>query len=438
MQTIDSTAAGWWTLPAKVLFRFFFIYFLLLIAPWTWLYEIPGAYYVLSWSDQLSDWLVIQSNFYVFRVFNIQHVHPVSNGSGDTSFSWAQMCLFLSVAFIGCIIWSVADRKRKGYRQLNYVLCLLIRYNLVIIAFGYGFSKVFYMQMPFPMLSQMATPLGDLLPMRFSWLFIGYSAPYEMFSGVMEVLAGALLLWRRTATMGVLVATGVFINVLMLNLCYDIPVKLFSMTLVVMCMYLLVNEYKRIACFFLLNKVAPACTMYHHPITKRWLRVTRVVLKVMIIFYLGKSLYAYWVRSSDSSNQADIKPIERGVYNVVKFAVNSDTLAPLITDTTRWQDIIFEGDGIGSIQAADTAFRMRYGRAYFFYKPDTLQQTIAFRKYNDDTLPITIMHYQMAANNTIYLKGKRQQDSLYVELRKSERHYPLSEKQFHWLSEANR
>jgi hypothetical protein len=39
--------------------------------------------------------------------------------------------------------------------------------------------------------------------------------------------------------MGVLVVTGVFVNVMMLNLCYDIPVKLYSMNLVLMCLYLL-------------------------------------------------------------------------------------------------------------------------------------------------------------------------------------------------------
>ena len=45
-----------------------------------------------------------------------------------------------------------------------------------------------------PTLSQLATPLGDLLPMRLSWLFIGYSTPYQVFSGVMETVAGLLLL----------------------------------------------------------------------------------------------------------------------------------------------------------------------------------------------------------------------------------------------------
>jgi hypothetical protein len=40
--------------------------------------------------------------------------------------------------------------------------------------------------------------------------------------------------------------------------------------------------------------------------------------------------------------------------------------------------------------------------------------------------------------NTLRLWGKQQQDSLYVELKRTQRHFQLAEKQFHWLSEYNR
>ena len=46
--------------------------------------------------------------------------------------------------------------------------------------------------------------------MRFSWLFIGYSTPYQIFSGAMETVAGLLLLNRRTVTAGLFAATGAF------------------------------------------------------------------------------------------------------------------------------------------------------------------------------------------------------------------------------------
>ena len=61
-----------------------------------------------------------------------------------------------------------------------------MRYYIAFTAFLYGIDKIFLLQMPFPNQSALATPLGDLLPMRFSWFFIGYSAPYEFFAGAME------------------------------------------------------------------------------------------------------------------------------------------------------------------------------------------------------------------------------------------------------------
>jgi len=50
----------------------------------------------------------------------------------------------------------------------------------------------------------------------------------RFFRGLWRRFAGLLLLNRRTITLGLLVAAGVFTNVVLLNLSYDIPVKIFS------------------------------------------------------------------------------------------------------------------------------------------------------------------------------------------------------------------
>jgi hypothetical protein len=71
--------------------------------------------------------------------------------------------------------------------------------------------------MPAPSLSQLATPLGDFGAMRLAWLYMGYSGPYQVFSGMAEVITGLLLLYRRTVTLGLLAGLGVFINVMTMN-----------------------------------------------------------------------------------------------------------------------------------------------------------------------------------------------------------------------------
>ncbi len=427
-----------WTLLQKILFRFFFIYFILYTSPWDTLNIIPGISYVTDLFNQAFEWAVIKSNEHFFQVFGIKHVQQVFNGSGDTSFAWATNYFMLAVAGIGACIWSLVDWKRKSYRQLNYLLCLFIRYSLALIAFGYGINKVFAMQMPFPMLSQLATPLGDLLPMRFSWLFIGYSTPYEVFSGVMEVLVAVLLLYRRTATLGALVGTAVFINVMMLNLCYDIPVKLYSMNLVLLCLYLVANEYRRMACFFVLNKPAACCSVYDQPLTKKWMRVSRVVIKLGVVFLLCKSFYEVRQYSREYSTIKPRKDFQAGVYDVTRYVVNTDTLPPLLTDSMSWKDLIIENNAMGSINTTDTLLRRRYGRGYFNFTIDTLQPIIHFKKIQQDTSDIFTFRYKVPDSNTIQLWGKQKNDSLFIELKRSARHFQLAEKQFHWLSEANR
>lgn len=427
-----------WNLLQKILFRFFFIYFILYTSPWESLAIIPGIGYLVGLYNQGLEWLVIKTNEHLFQVFGVKHVRQVFNGSGDTSYAWAANCFMLLVAVIGAGIWSLADRKRPGYRQLNYLLCLFIRYSLALIAFGYGMDKIFAMQMPFPMISQLATPLGDLLPMRLSWLFIGYSTPYQVFSGAMEVLVAVLLLYRRTATLGVLIATAVFVNVMMLNLCYDIPVKLFSMNLVLMCLYLLANEYRRIACFFLLNKPAASCSVYDYPLTKKWMRVTRIIIKLAVILLLCKSFYEIMQFARESKKTTVHRDFKPGVYDVSSYVVNQDTLPALLTDSIRWKDLVIENNGMGSINTSDTLFRRRYGRGYFSFAVDTQQSIIHFKKNRQDAANLFSLNYLVADSNTIRLWGKQRSDSLFVVLKRSTRHFQLAERQFHWLSEANR
>jgi hypothetical protein len=293
--------------------------------------------------------------------------------------------------------------------------------------------------MPFPLLSQLATPMGDFLPMRFAWLFIGYSSPYEIFSGCMEILAGLLLLNRRTITLGLFAGMVVFANVMVLNLCYDIPVKIYSMHLFFYCIFLLENDMKRLVRFFILNKSVDSNINNQLVLPKKWMRIMRIVLKLAFIvclvvlpFFNIKKLY------QAEKEKKEIKPFSEGVYDVTVFAINKDTIPALITDTLRWRDVIFEKAGSGSVGSTDTTFRQRYRRGYFSFVTDSTKKTINFKKFSKDSNFIYSFHYDLPDSNTIRLLGKQKTDSVYVIMKKSKRHFQLAEKQFHWVSEANR
>jgi hypothetical protein len=251
----------------------------------------------------------------------------------------------------------------------------------------------------------------------------------------MECLAGLLLLYRRTATLGAMVAFGVFLNVAVLNLSYDIPVKIFSLEMVAVSGYLLANEWKRIACFFLLNRPADACTIYHFPLRRRWMRIGRIVLKCcFLILAIGfttaqtMELHAYY-------NSKSFEAFKPGLYEVSTQTIKGAGLLP--TDSLRWQDVALDGKRSGSMKTADTCFDRIYGRRYFVYDVDTAQHSMELRRMSDDSL-MASLHYIQPDSSSILLSGRYKGDSLEVTLKRSPHQFQLAERQFHWLSEANR
>ncbi|MFD2572303.1 hypothetical protein ACFSUS_16805 [Spirosoma soli] len=415
-----------WLFWRKLLFRFSCIYLLLYMSPWTWLGDLPLLNVVAELYGQAEDWLVNLGNTYLFHVKDV--LVPM-NGSGDTSYGYAQLCLFTLIAVVGTAVWTVVD-KRRNYDVGYYWLLVGVRYYVAMVALRYGIIKLFGQQMIFPSLSALATPLGDFLPMRFSWYFIGYSTPYQFFSGAVEVLAGVLLLFRRTSTLGAFVAASVFLNVMMMNLCYDIPVKLFSIHLFVMSNFPLLGDAQRLLNFFVFNK--PTQPAFRITIPNRRLRMVRTGLKVaFVVLFLILPVWETYQRTSWNSNPTVKGKLTTGFFEVERFQGN-------VADSLRWKDLIFEQNTTGSIQTADTLLRQRYRRGYFSYALDSTKNTIAFKKSSMDTSALFTMNYTMPDTNHLLLRGKIRNDTVLIALKRQNRHFQLAERQFHWLSEANR
>jgi hypothetical protein len=436
---VAGRAATCWPIWQRVLFRFFFVYLLLQIGPWNWFGAIPGVPFLLKYIGQALNWAVYASNDRVFHLW--PKLVPV-NGSGDTSFAWTQMWLYLTVALVACAAWSVLDRKRLHYDRPLYWLRLIVRYYVATFALSYGIIKLFALQMGFPTLSQLATPLGDLLPMRFSWLFIGYSTPYQVFSGMMETVAGLLLLNRRTITAGIFAALGAFLNVVMINLSYDVPVKLFAMHLLFACIFLLALDSKRVVNFLVLNRTTPPTSAYEPTWTRRWQRWGSAAVKVFIVFQiLIFPIKNGWTFYQSLHAAPKAGPFKVGVYDVRSYVVNGASLAATVADTIRWKDVIFDTNGAGSVNTSDQVFWQRYRRGYFRYKPDSNTKTMVVWKTStiprDSTFLFT-MRYEVPDTNTVRLHTVIRGDSVHVELVRVARHFQLAERQFHWLSEYNR
>jgi hypothetical protein len=439
MSTPTSLQAGQWSGWMKVLFRFFFIYFLLFIDPILMTPSLPGWEYIQTGYSTALEWTVNLADRLLFHIQPVGVVLPVNDGAGDTSYFWAQLWTCVLLASIGCVVWSLLDRRRANYSRLGYWLRTAIRYYFALECFQYGFIKLFCLQMPAPSLSQLATPLGDFGAMRLCWMYMGYSSPYEIFSGVMEIIAGLLLLYRRTVTLGLLAGLGVFINVMTINLTYDVPVKGYSMELAFACLFLLVWDYPRLFSFLALNKAAGATSLYQPVWKGRVMRVAWVVLKLYFIYVaIGEPVQAD-ARRSHQLHQVTATPIRRGVYAVRTWVINGDTIMPSYRDSLRWKDVIFDTRGRGSVNSPDTSFGRKYGygRGLFHYATDSAAHLVMTRSASDHSL-IMRCRYEMPDSNTVVLRGRLGRDSLDVVLERTNREFQLENWQFHWVSESNR
>ncbi len=173
----------------------------------------------------------------------------VRNGSGDTLESYVLCAVWLALALGLAVVWSLPERRGTLTQRLAWPLHTLLRYALAFSLLYYGWSKVFLAQMPMPDLTQLVRPLGEKSPMGLLWTTVGLSPLYQMVGGCAEVIPGVLLLFRRTSLVGAALGAGVMAYVFLLNLSFDVPVKLFSGHLMVFSLLALVPFLPRLWAF---------------------------------------------------------------------------------------------------------------------------------------------------------------------------------------------
>jgi hypothetical protein len=415
--TLTSAGLPSWSASKKILFRFLFALAALFMAPWQF---IPV----------LGDWLTAQTyRLPAWIETNILHITAGTHeftGSGDRTDDYVLAGFQLATATFACMVWTLLDRKRSDYRLLSNWLWIAVRYYLAYVLFGYGIVKVIKTQFPYPTLTQMNTPLGNFTPFRLAWLFMGYSAPYNIFTGLAEIGAALLLIPRRTVTLGALLATAVMTHVLVMNLSYDITVKLFAAQLLLLGIFLLKDDAAVLYRFFVRRQPGQLSNR-KLPLTKRWQRTARIALKIIFIGYAF--LLPINDTRKDYKERIDVRPPAiYGLYDITGFVRNNDTIAPLVTDTTRWTRIIFD------VRRRATVFYGVAEAVRYTYDTDSVQRSIRMALPNDTAQRIAF-RYERTSSVHLLLSGRWGNDSLRLLLKRNYKPNRLQSHGFHWISE---
>ncbi|TWW01877.1 DoxX family protein [Chitinophaga pinensis] len=428
-----------WKASLKVLFRFFFIYFIIQCVPLDIRYY--AGLFQIHWGE-----LSFRDIFYLTR-----YTPRFITGSSPFG-SFADWGIAAVIAIAGALIWSYLDRRRQEYNQLYYWLRVIVRYRLAIGVIAYGLLKLFPQQLPFPSISQLNTQYGDLSAWKIFAMSTGVVPSMETFLGLVETVAGLLLLHRRTSTIGagiIITFTG---NVFMSNLAYEGGEYVYSFYLVVLALFLLQYDIIRIINLLTLEQpTAPNTVRPYLP--QPWQRGLKLALKTLFIFFFvglyGYKTYASYKQLGYQYPHTPGLTAAAGIYNVTEFRINHQTIPYSLTDTVRWKDVVFEPWATLSVRSnryvhpdlanteeifvndPDRNYELAgsVSRHYYSYHIDEAKQVLLLQNKNKYHQQEQLeLHYTRPDSSRIILSGiNEKKDSVYVVLDKVNKKYPLIE-----------
>jgi hypothetical protein len=293
--------------------------------------------------------------------------------------------------------------------------------------FAYGTVKVIKAQFPDPGLDRLLEPFGQASPMGLLWTFMGASQPYNMFTGLGEIVGGLLLTTRRTTLLGAIVSAGVLAHVVVLNFCYDVPVKLFSLHLLAMALFLAAPDARRLADFFLAGRAVPPADL-PRLVPWAWPHSAVILLRTMLVAgLLGLAVYAAWLGRVTNGDRSPRSPLY-GVWNVEAYVVDGKVRPPLLSDDMRWRRVVFDGP------RETTVYLMTDKQTFYPSELDADGHALTLKTGRDSSTPVTLT-VERPREGQLILSGRWDGQPMRAVLRRSDEPFTLTSRGFHWISE---
>lgn len=429
-----TTAAsqGYWSLAERIGFRLCFVYFGLYVLSNQMLGGIlPFVNFVTPLEEM--KWVQAVIAWVAKHVFHINHTLVMANtGSGDRTFDWVMNFCMVALAIVAAVVWSILDRKRENYASMYKWFRVLIRFALAAQMFGYGFYKAFPLQMSFPHLDRLLEPYGHFSPMGVLWSSIGASQAYEIFAGCAETLGGVFLIFPRTTTFGALICLADMTQVFLLNMTYDVPVKLLSFNLILFSLFLIAADAKRLGDVLFFNRTVPPPTP--RPLFRRaWANRTALIAQIAFgALLIGTTAYGAVQGISEYGSKAP-KPTLYGIWDVKQFSMDGQERPPLLTDAERWRRLVF--DSHTSDMPYATVHGMDDALHGYNVAIDATAKTLVLTKQDDKNWKASFT-FERTAPTELVLDGTMDNHKIHAQMEQFDlTKFNLVSRGFHWVQE---
>jgi hypothetical protein len=414
-----------WGHAKALAFRIAFVYFVLYALPFPFGF-IPGTTAVATAYEKIWQVVVPWVAHHVLKVSS--EISLAETGSGDKAYDWVRTFCLLALAIIAGLIWSALRRKRLRYDALYHWLRLYVRLYLGATMIGYGAAKVIQSQFPPPNLGRLVQPYGDSSPMGLLWTFMGASHGYNLFTGAAEMIGGALLFIPPLVTLGSLITIAAMGNVFVLNMTYDVPVKLFSLNLIVMAVFIALPDAQRLANVLVFNRRAEPAVV--RPFFKRrflnrgllWLQMLLLLIFSASALIEARQITLFW-------DTVAVPPAVYGIWSVDEVTVDGQPRPLTMSDPNRWQRVILEYSNRLNVQFLD-APQQRYS-----LELDPPTQTMRLASRDDPNWKGTLK-YETPQPGLMTFKGELDGHQFEARMHRKELStFRLLNRGFHWVNE---
>jgi hypothetical protein len=221
-------------------------------------------------------------------------------------------------------------------------------------------------------------------------------------------------------------------HVMALNYCFDIPVKLLSTTLVIMSLFLLSGNIRRLFGLFFFQRTTSLNLIPAPVVERKWLRYSLRGFKFLLIGFVIITGITSSIEGMHTYGESAPKAPLSGIYNIETFILNNDTIPPFQNDSYRWRQMVIAGS---NNYAYATIKTMNDSTEGYQFLPDTEKQIITFVNYRNK-LQKFVFSYHFTAPDVLICNGRENSDSVQIRMHKyQESNFLLKSRGFHWINE---
>ncbi len=406
--------------------RFLVTYLVILTFPF------PANY--ISWLRIINKWYYSILNIVVSWVgrhmlkisYPLIYIH---NGSSDTSFHYVQLFFFVCAALLIAFVWYFVDKTKPHSTKLLSFTTAYLHFYFALTMMRFGLEKIIKVQFPFPYESIDET-YGESSPMKLMWNFMGFSSTYNLFIGFLELLSGFFVFFKRWIALGGLLSITLLMHIVILNFCFDIPVKLFAINFLIMAIFISAPYIQMFINLFVRLKPTYPIDQQSQIKHKQGNKISGALKFAIIVGIIYSMIGIVRTKYVFFGDGAFAKTPLFGIYRTELFIRNSDTLLPLLTDNTQWKTVSIIYKNKATLRLTnDTVKACKF-------VTDTVHKNIQF-SYADDSAYSAKLKYIIPDSNHLYIEGRLRGDSIRVLLKKQDLNkYTLINRGFHWINES--